>query len=421
MTAPPEAVPPHLGRGETLDYAFVLEAPGEAWVALTLTAPGTSWARAEAAVACLEVDGRAAQHLVLAGGEDAVEYARLLGRLSAGPHRLVLRFDAALSAPGAHALECRGVSVRAVPDDDAAAFLWRHAPVLHYRTLDGPLDGLTTDTPLLLFHRPVETADGRGVEYHVIYSHEDAGTDLSGLLACWGHTTDIEWVFRVVRDGCGRIVREEFQGPGHEAVPFRGRRALGGHAMLQVASRNGMVTDRVTSPYRAALAPVAAQPAGEPREGVQYRFPWIHRVSALEVMRQERLEREPRSATPAAADPRAYLYVQIRRLPPGGPAPGVEALARIRGAWYGSAWHRPDLAFRGQDAESTAVKLPPGSGEDEIQAIALRVVEPSPSPVALRFVRAFCLDDAYRPRPSFAGPAECTLGAEAPEVQVWRR
>ena len=423
MTVRRTVPPARLERGETLTHGFALPAPGEAWASLTLAAPGTSWARGEAAVASLEIDGGEPQHLVLAGGDEPVEYARLLGRLSAGGHRLAVRFDAALSDAGAGVLECRALRTHAVADDDGAAFVWRHAPVLHYRALDGLLDGLSSDTPLVLFHRPVETPEGRGVEYHVINSHEDAGTDLAGLLAGWGHTTDIEWVFRIVRDECGRIVREEFQGPEHTTRPFRGARALGGHPVLQAATRNGMVTDRVVCPYRAALAPVIAQPAGEPREGVQYRFPWIHRVSGLEVVRQEHLEGDPRPVSAAPGDPRAYLYLQFKRHA-DALVPALEASVRIHGAWYRSAWSRPEFAMRGEDAESTAIKLPPDAGEADVEAIAIRAMDPPRRDATVSFVRAFCLDDGHRPRAPFAAaetPAARTLSARAPEAVVWRR
>ena len=422
MTAPPTA-PVRLERGQALTQEFTLASAGEAWAALTLAAPGTSWLRGAAAVAVLEVDGAEPQHLVLAGADEPVEYARLLGRLSPGPHRLDLRFDPVLSAAGADLLECHAVRTHAVADDAAGAFVWRHTPVLHYRALDGPLDGLTSDTPLLLFYRSVDTAEGRGIEYHVINSHEDAGTDLTGLLAAWGHTTDIEWVFRVVRDGCGRVVREEFQGPDHVTRPFRGVRALGGHPVLQAATRNGMVTDRVACPYRAALAPVIAQPPHEPREGVQYRFPWIQRVSGLEVVRQEHLEREPYSAAETPADPRAYLYLQFKRASDAEGVP-LEARARIHGAWRGSAWGRLDLAMRGEDAESTAIKLPPGAGQADIETIAIRALDLPGGSATVRFVRAYCLDDGYRPRPALAPPevpAVATLSAAAPEATVWPR
>jgi hypothetical protein len=415
---------PHraLKCGRPIAHDFNLRVAGEAWAALTLAAPGTSWQRGEAAVVSLEIDGGQTQHVVLAGADEPVEYARLLGRLAAGAHRLVLGLDASLSAASARAVECRSITIHTVADDDPAAFVWRHAPVLHYRHLDSPFDGATTDTPLLVFHRSVETPDGSGVEYHVINSHEDAGTNLTGLLARWGHTTDIEWVFRIIRDRRGRIVREAFQGAEHATLLFRGARAFGGHPVLQVATRNGMVTDRRTSPYRTVLAPVVEQPPDEPREGVQYRFPWIHRVSALEVLRQEDVEREPRSASAAPADPRAYVYLQFRREGDPSGAHALEALADIRGARYGSAWGRPDLAMRGEDAESTAIKLPPGAGEADVDAIAVRAMDPPAHPLAVRFVRAFCLDDGCRPRAPFAAAAAVsTLSAANSTVTVWVR
>jgi len=421
VTAPRNAGGELLEPGRALSHEFHVAAPGEAWVALTLFAPGTSWERGDAAVVALEMDGET-QHLVVAADEP-VAYARILGRLEAGPHRLSLHLDTSLSAASARAVECRAIEVRAVADGDGAAFVWRHAPVLHYRTLDSPLDGAFTDTPLLLFYRPVETSEGRGIEYHVINSHEDAGTDLAHLLACWGHTTDIEWIFRVVRDRRGRIVREEFQGPEHATLPFRGARALGGHPVLQAATRNGMVTDRATSPYRAALAPVAAQPPGEPREGVQYRFPWIHRVSALEVARHEaaRAAGEPLAPGGAApVDPRAYVYVQCKR-DADAAVPALEALIRISGAWHGSAGGRPEFAMQGDDAECTAIRLPAGARDTDVEAIAIRAIDQPPRDAMVRFVRAFCLDERGRPQAPFAAAAAGTLSAAAPEATVWRR
>lgn len=413
---------PAIERGHPLVQDFTVHRPGESWAAITLAAPGTSWERGEAAVVSLEIDGGGTQHIVLAGADEAVVYARLLGRLQAGAHRLVLEIDASLSTTCSRVVECRGIKIRTVADEDPAAFVWRHAPVLYYRHLDGPFDGATTDTPLLVFHRPLETPDGRGIEYHVINSHEDAGTDLAGLLACWGHTTDIEWLFRVVWDPGGRIIREEYQGPNHAVLQFRGARAFGGHPVLQAATRNGMVTDRATSPHRAALAPVAEQPPEEPREGVQYRFPWIHRVSALEVLRQERVERGPRRTSDVPADPGAYVYAHFKREAAAAEGPGLEVLALIRGAWHGSAGGRSDLAMRGEDAESAAIKLPSGADEGDVDAIAVRAIDPPPRPTTVRFVRAFCLDDRYRPRAAFAAPAAtCTLSAATPRATVWRR
>lgn len=428
---------PYIEPGTAWEYAFGAGVPGETWVEVSMAAPGTSWARGEVAVVALEVDGTARQEVILAGGDDHVDYQRFLGLLSGGTHRLRLWIDVGLSAPPTSVVEISGIRTCTVPDDHPASAAWRHAPILHYRDLDGPLDGVSTDTPLLLFYRPItvpgpradphgapgagDPAAGpcRGIEYHVVFSHEDAGTDLTGLLAKWGHTTDIEWVYRALWDNSGAIVREEYQGPGHRVLPFRGTRALGGHPVLQVSGRHGMVTDQVSCPFRAALAPAWAQSADEPREGVMHRFPWTYRVSALEVARQVTLEPVANPRSPAPADPRAYLFLQWkRRTPDTGP---LEAAVRIGEDCYTSAWGRPNLAFEGEDAESTAVKLPPDVSEDAIGAIAIRAVALPAAPLEVRLVRAFLLDEAYQPRPPLALEGTATLRVPGEWAVVWNR
>jgi hypothetical protein len=368
----------------------------------------------------LDVDGRSRQEIILTAGGEAIEYLRLLGRLRPGPHRLRLHLNRDLSPPEARTVTIHSLRSGSVPDSDPAAFVWQHAPVLHYRALESRLDSLTTDAPVLLFYRPIAGSPGRdGVEYHVVFTHEDAGTNLTGLLARWGHTTDIEWVYRVERDGEGRIVVQEFQGPEHSAVAFQGGRALGGHPVLQVATANGLVSDRVRCPFRAALAPSLAQPPGEPREGVLHRFPWIYRVSALEVARQEPLAADPPPGSTAAADLRRYVFLQWKRAP-GSTVP-LEAAVMAGGTWYTSGWGRPDLTFGDVDGESTAVRLPLDSGESAVTAIAVRAVEPRDDAIEVRLVRAFFLDQTYRPRRTFAEGGVLRLTADHPRATAWER
>ena len=61
----------------------------------------------------------------------------------------------------------------------------------------------------------------------MIFTNEDGGTATDRLMATWGRTTDIEFVYGVDVDGAGTVVAEEFQGPGHEvpAVSRTGTRA----------------------------------------------------------------------------------------------------------------------------------------------------------------------------------------------------
>ncbi len=312
------AGPVRLRAGGVLEHAFALGESGEAWTALTLSAPGTSWLRAAPAVVTLAVDARDRQEVILAAGAEPTTYHRLLGSLAPGPHRLRLEIHGSLSAPGAQEVAVAGIRTGWIKDTDPSAPVWRHVPVIHYRALNSPCDSLTTYTPLMLFYRTRATDGTTSIEYHTIFSHEDAGTDLTGLLARWGHTVDIEWVFRVTFDGAARVIMEEYQGPAHTTLRYRGGRTMGGHPVLQVATLNGTVTDRPTCPYRTALAPVCAQPDGEPREGVLQQFPWIYRVGALEVLRQVPLEVPSSPESPSPTDLRSYLFLQWKRL--RGPA-----------------------------------------------------------------------------------------------------
>jgi len=405
-------------------HPFTLDADGEAWAAPTLAAPGTSWERGAAAVVILEVDGRRRQDLVVAGGAEPTEYLRSLGRLTRGPHVLRLAVDRRASVPPTGGVELLGLRTGGVADGDPSAPIWASAPILYYRHDAGLPDGIVTDTPLLLFYRGVASpaapdSSRPGLEYHVVFSHEDAGTNLTGLLAKWGHTTDIEWIYRVEWNDSGGIAREEYQGRGHRTLPFRGERAWGAHPVLQVIGRHGMVTDRVDGTRRVALAPALAQPEDEPREGVLQRFPWIYRVSALEVLRQVALEQTPDSSSPAPADLRGYLFLHWKRRP--GASQPLEAGVRIGGCWYTSAWGRPDLAFGGADAESTAVKLPPGADDAAIDAIAVRAVSPVAVPIDAALVRAFRLDDRYLPGSALAARGAVRITEPNTWAVAWER
>ncbi len=405
-------VPIPITGEDTFEHPFTVDAPGEAWAALTLSAPGTSWSRGDPAVVAVDLDHLHQQEIILAGGEEATEYLRLLGRLRTGPHLLRFRLHQMLSAPTAHTVLVTALRVWVVPETDPAAFIWQHAPVLHYRALHSPLDSLTTDTPLLLFYRASAGPGGESVEYHVVFSHEDEGTDLTGLLARWGHTTDIEWIYRVRRVASGEDKQAtvgEYQGPEHRTMPYDGGRALGGHPVLQMATMNGLVTDRVRCPFRTALAPALAQPPDEPREGVLHRFPWIYHVSGLEVRRQVAL----------GVDLRSYLFLQWKRAP-GATLP-LEAAVQARGTWYTSTSGRRDLAFEGADGESTAIGLPPGISDDDVTGISLRALDPPDGDAEIHLVRAFSLDDDSKPRPSLPAGGVCRLTAARPHAIVWKR
>ena len=60
--------------------------------------------------------------------------------------------------------------------------------------------------------------------YSVVWSNEDGGTNSSGLMARWGRTTDIEWIYAVDVDSNGDRIpgSGSFHGHNHQRLPFTG-------------------------------------------------------------------------------------------------------------------------------------------------------------------------------------------------------
>ncbi len=81
----------------------------------------------------------------------------------------------------------------------------------------------------------------------MIFTNEDGGTPTDRLMATWGRTTDIEYLYSVAVDASGAIVDQDMQGPEHETLKFNGRRE-GQHPLLWVSTENNMVLDRGDDP-----------------------------------------------------------------------------------------------------------------------------------------------------------------------------
>jgi hypothetical protein len=125
--------------------------------------------------------------------------------------------------------------------------------------LYGREDNATSDTPLMTTYENRDAGGGRRrLIYTVIFSNEDGGTgnDLGSLVARWGRSTDIEWVYDVVVNADGsRTEPGVIQSAGHKTVPFQGRYE-GAHPILRTSTTNNMVSDTGKSPFLFALAPL---------------------------------------------------------------------------------------------------------------------------------------------------------------------
>src|SRR6266705_6796909 len=197
---------------------FTMSVAGEAEAAISASAPGAAWDKpvAEAAVASLAIDDVYNQDVLLYMGSQPWTYPVFLGPVTAGQHRLTLARNPQWSAAGA-GFQLRQVQVRplAASDPDCAAVV--HAPILYARadTL-----GHFSDAPLLMYYERLPGPQGDMLQYTVIFTNEDGGTPTDALMARWGRTTDIEYVYRITLDAAGSVRNEVFQAYDHKEQPF---------------------------------------------------------------------------------------------------------------------------------------------------------------------------------------------------------
>jgi hypothetical protein len=399
---------------------------GDAALDLTAAAPGVSWAQPgrESAVVSVDVDGRYVTDLVVTSSRRTPR-SLALGHLNRGFHRIRFRFAEDRSPAGAHLVTLRQVRL-SVRDD----VVRRHAPVLLGRTLTGPFENAVTDTPLLAWHEVQTTPapDVRRIVYSVIWSNEDGGTDSPALMARWGRTTDIEWVYAVDVDKAGnRIGTSYFHGPGHATLPFSGAYD-GDHPILRTCTINNTVCDQGTAPMRFFLASDQVRPDRRAREYLMDANPWTYPTMAEELVREGKIENPSDPATPAVGDQRTYLYLEVDKdtsLAPGS-APSVAVLVRLRnGSVYRSDHDRPGWGIARDDPAATTIELPAGITQADIADVSVirvpAIVDNGAAVTVTDVNRAFFLDRNYLPQPSFISVHGLgrMLTADTPATIVW--
>jgi hypothetical protein len=420
---------------------------GEAFLDVVVSARGISWARHtnDSAVVSAYVDGRYATDIVITSA-GPVRRRFALGLLHAGRHTLRLHYAARRSRSDAGAARVRHIRFETVRPGSTAYAVARYAPVLRGRNVDGlggRFQNNRSDTPLLAWHQvlPAGKPGHRVIEYSVLWSNEDGGTPVALLMAQWGRTTDIEWVYRVEVDSRGRRVpgTGEFQAPAHQTLPFHGRYA-GTHPVLQTCTSNNNVCDRpelhtlhqAPDPMRFALSARPALALGQPREHEMDTHPWTYQVMGREMVREKKVERHSSPSTPLMGDQRRYLYVAVDRdTDPVEDAATVGLAVDVtlqNGATYTSDHEEvPPQAWTvdRDGAAATTVELPRGTTVSDIASISVRRV-PIAQPdngatlTVTRLRRAFFLDRRYLPQPSFAHwQGSTTLTTGEPVREIW--
>jgi hypothetical protein len=392
-------------------WPFELDRPGEAVADLTLSSPGADWAKSgrEAAVADVRVDDRTAFQVMLYGGESVRKYAVFLGHLDRGPHRLSITRNPAYSAPGA-GLKVNGVTVRGGVDDPVIA----RAPVLYARK---NTIGQFTDAPMIVYAEQM----GGVLQYTVIFTNEDGGTSTRALMARWGRTTDIEYVYRLDTKTGHAII----QGKNHKDIEYRGK-LEDAHPLLIPVTDNNMVGDEVPSEIRYQIAPVLVDLSAHSREQVMDDDPLTWQVMAKELEREGKLRPFGQVDGHKVSDVRNYAYIEAKV---SVQMAGVVAMLRRKddGVWRVSSLGRWDYAVDRDGWIRTTVELPPGTRVSDLGEIGFTCVvvpdENKKLPITgtcrIESVsKVFLLGRDYRPGPSFWSLQRPT-GVPASIIRTW--
>jgi hypothetical protein len=407
--------------------AITVDDAGEVRVVVRAGCARCDWGESgrEAVALRLSVDGTYSQHLLLTRGEAVADYGVTLGRMSAGVHRLLIERDPALSAKqaGPATIDVPAIETLVAGRDDGYT-AQSMAPILYARP---NTVGAFTDLPLFMWYEVVPTPRGRQFRYSVIFSNEDGGTPTDRLMATWGRTTDIEYVYGVELDERDRVLAEEFQGPRHEVPPFKGRHEAR-HPLQWVSTDNNMVSESGPTRVRYAPVPVKFDLHDVSREAVMDAHPWLYAVMAKELAREGKIVADALPGHKQIPDPRRFVYVEACA------EVGNAALAfavNVRDRWIPSDRGVEQYRIVRDGCVRAAIPLPVGLAAKEIHAIRAQAFarpaeagkpQPVPNPVRLlRINQVVMLDDAYLPGDTllrWVGPQTLAAGGPPFEVRI---
>lgn len=394
---------PALAQGP---FHFRVTRTAEIAADLDLASPGSNWSEEgrEAALADVSVDGKIAQNVMVSTGPGRHSYPIFLGELAPGEHTLAVERNAQYSAP-ASGLSVLGARFREIASGDSGYAILANAPVLFARR---DTIGKFTDIPLIVYAERLTEGGEPLLQYTVIFSNEDGGTSTRALMARWGRTTDIEYVYKAWLDSGGRVVRATIQATGHKEIEFRGRRE-GAHPLLIPVTDNNMVSDGEPSAIRYQIAPVAADMTHHSREEAIDEQPFAYRIMAEELSREGKIRPFGVVDGQKISDPRNYLYLEARV---ENESSGVFALVRLKNEnrWRSSNLGREDYAIERGGWVRTTIELPPGTQASDVAEFGFGclVVRPSHRELPVSgtchlgaVTKAFFLARDYKPQASF--------------------
>jgi hypothetical protein len=387
------------------EHRFNAAQPAEILATVTVRCERCAWdvVGREAVMLTVTLDGRYVQHLPVVRAGRA-EYKLLIGYANAGAHTLSIDEDAKLTAhelrDGHAVVESVAIQQLTLTSTDYEAVSL--APILHARP---DTIGRFTDAPVLMWYEIEPTRRGRRYRYSVIFTNEDGGTPADRLMATWGRTTDIEYVYSVEIDRRGNVLDEDMQGPEHEVLPFRGKRE-GRHPLLWVSTDNNMVLDAGTTAIRHAPAPVSFPLRDVSREEVMDVHSWLYALAAQELMREGKILSDAPPGGGQISDPRRFVYLEgCGELERGALAFAI----RLKDEWIASDRGIGEYRIMRDGCFRAAIPLPASAGASDVRALRAQAYtrppkgkappEPAGTVRLTRINRVFMLDETFKPQP----------------------
>jgi hypothetical protein len=297
------------GRCPPGERGFDVSEPAEAVAEVIARCDQCAWETAgrEAVMLRITLDGRYVQHLPVSR-QGRETYRVMLGSVPPGTHVVRAKIDRELTAQGLRE-EWGGVEsieVRQIHQTSSDYRALSLAPFVYARP---DTVGRFTDVPLVMWYEVEPEANATRYRYSVIFTNEDGGTPTDRLMATWGRTTDIEYLYSVAVDASGAIVDQDMQGPDHETLKYNGRRE-GQHPLLWVSTENNMVLDRGETQVRFGPAPLPYVLTHHTREIVMDGHPWLYDVMSRELQREGKIVADAPPGHDRIPDPRRFVFLQ---------------------------------------------------------------------------------------------------------------
>ena len=402
------------------DTTFSADGIGEVVARVTVDCDACAWdtTGTEAVVLAITLADRAPVHLPVV--RPHAEYRILLGRIGRGRHTATVRVDpdltsVSLRAPGTTSF---AIDVDQIATDSAAHQAISLAPYVYARQ---DTVGKFTDIPLLMWYEVEPTDRGTRYRYSVIFSNEDGGTPADRLMATWGRTTDIEYLYSVEVDAKGSILAEDMQGPDHKILPFQGKREAG-HPLLWVSTENNMVLDHGTTNVRYAPAPTLVNLDKVSRETVMDANPWTYEVMAKELAREGKVVADAPPGQGTIPDVRRFVFVEACG-EAGNNA--ISASVNVGGEWHSSDRGVAEYRIVRDGCFRAAIPVPGSATARDVSAIRFqahaRKDRAAGTSRIMRLNRVFALDEGFRPGASvmqWEGSAALTPGGKPLDIPI---